>query len=221
MEEKSSSTTAYVSARNRDSPLTEDIVSKVEELNLTKEEGSNQGYNEEITSDDYWSERSSENDITNTNVTDPSHKLVIDTWNRVKSKYKNYEMVAGVLLFRNIFEAAPEAKELFDFAKGKDDEEIFRSIKFSLHSKKVIGAIDKVVGMLSSRLEDLVIFLTDLGQFHATYGILPAHYSIVGEALINTLKSALSEEFTEKVKESWIGAYELISSTMIKGGEKT
>lgn len=209
MEEKSSSTRAHVSARNRASPLTEDIVSKVEELNLTKEEGNNQGYNGEITSDDYWNER------------DPSHKLVIDTWNRVKSKFKNYEMVAGVLLFRNIFEAAPEAKELFDFAKGKDDEEIFRSIKFSLHSKKVIGAIDKVVGMLSSRLEDLVTFLTDLGQYHATYGILPAHYSIVGEALINTLKSALSEEFTEKVRESWIGAYELISSTMIKGGERT
>jgi len=220
MEDKSSSTTASVSARNMDSPLTKDIISKVKELNLSKEEGRNQGYDGNKTSDDYWSERNSDNEVTNTKATDPSHKLVIDTWDRVKSKYKNYEMVAGVLLFRNIFEAAPEAKELFDFAKGKDEEEIFRSVKFSLHSKKVIGAIDKVVGMLSSRLEDLVIFLTDLGQYHALYGILPAHYSIVGEALINTLKTALSEEFTETVKESWLGAYELISSTMIKGGEK-
>jgi hemoglobin-like flavoprotein len=38
----------------------------------------------------------------------------------------------------------------------------------------------------------------DLGKRHVKYGVLPAHYDVVGQALLATLESGLGAEWTEQ-----------------------
>lgn len=52
------------------------------------------------------------------------------------------------------------------------------------------------------------------GQRHAGYGVVNAHYDIVGEALIWTLGRGLGDGFTDDVKNAWLTAYTLLAGTM-------
>ena len=47
------------------------------------------------------------------------------------------------------------------------------------------------------------------------YGVVPAHYDVVGQALLATLEGGLGAEWTAQVKAAWIAVYGVISTTMI------
>lgn len=64
-----------------------------------------------------------------------------------------------------------------------------------------------------------MIALSQLGGRHIEYGVLPAHYGIVGEALLYTLQTALGEHWTPRVKDGWIHVYGLVSTAMMAGAE--
>lgn len=69
-------------------------------------------------------------------------------------------------------------------------------------------------------MEPVLLTLGKLGAMHVNYGVLPAHYGIVGEALLHTLSTALGTKWTPKVKEGWTLVYSLVSTAMIQGAEK-
>ena len=41
-----------------------------------------------------------------------------------------------------------------------------------------------------------------LGKRHVKYGVLPAHYDVVGQALLATLESGLGAEWTEQASQA-------------------
>lgn len=143
---------------------------------------------------------------------------VIDSWKLITA-IDNYEEVAGVLLFRKIFAIAPEAHDLFRFAKDfePNSEELFASARLKKHGAGVVSTLNTAIGMLGPDLEPLVIILKDLGARHAKYGVLEAHFPIVGQALIETLAAALGDKFTDDVKAAWVAIYGVVQSNMVAG----
>jgi hypothetical protein len=122
-----------------------------------------------------------------------------------------------------IFDIAPGAWALFPFGKGFDEasDEMFQSPSFRAHSKQVVTMLDTAVSFLGPDLEVLADTLVDLGARHVSYGVMPEHYPIVGEALIGTLAAALGEAFTDEVKGAWGGVYGFITTHMLKGANES
>jgi hypothetical protein len=111
---------------------------------------------------------------------------------------------------------------MFSFADGYmglDDDGFYKSKAFLAHASGVLGMLDAVVTMLGPDLEPLALALFDLGATHLKFGVLPAHYEIVGEALLCTLATALGDKWTPAVKKGWAGIYTFISSNMILGAD--
>ena len=63
-------------------------------------------------------------------------------------------------------------------------------------------------------LDSLVPVVQNLGQRHRGYGVEPAHYDTVGEALLWTLEQGLGEHFTPDVADAWATAYGLLARVM-------
>ena len=56
---------------------------------------------------------------------------------------------------------------------------------------------------------------SDLARRHRGYGVLAAHYSMVGTALIGALKATVPGGLTDEELGAWQGAYGLLASVMI------
>ena len=70
-------------------------------------------------------------------------------------------------------------------------------------------------------MEPVLLTLSHLGERHVEYGVLPAHYGIVGQALLHTLATALGETgWTSRVKQGWELVYGLVSTAMMAGATK-
>jgi len=105
-----------------------------------------------------------------------------------------------------------------DYEPGS--EALYQSERFMKHATGVIDTVNTAVSMLAPDLDPLIEVLHDLGQKHAQYGSLPAHYAVVGRALMDTLEMALGDKFTAEVKTAWARIYDIISTTMIEGAEE-
>lgn len=123
----------------------------------------------------------------------------------------------GVLFFKRIFEIAPAAIALFPF-KDEPADAIYESATFKGHAAKVMGTVDKAVSLLTE-VPTLLPVLEGLGARHKGYGVIAAHYDIVGQALLDTLALGLGDKFTPALKAAWAEIYGVISSTMIKGAK--
>ena len=53
-----------------------------------------------------------------------------------------------------------------------------------------------------------------MAKRHVNYGVEPAHYALVGNALLRTLEKGLGDEFTPQLREAWTDAYTLLSGVM-------
>ena len=124
-------------------------------------------------------------------------------------------------MFR-IFTIAPEALGLFSFGKEYKEvsEDMYASVGFKKHAKGVISTVNTAVGMLDNEMDPLVKVLKDLGKRHAGYGVVDAHYPVVGQALLETLSDAMGEKFTPEVEGAWKEIYGVISETMMDGAKE-
>jgi len=134
----------------------------------------------------------------------------------------------GALLYKNLFELAPEAAELFprevraryqhwtvDEAAG--DGDLMNSPALASLFGKVISAVGMAIAGLHET-EALVPRLKQLGMRHANYGaISEAHFPILQKALIRTLRMVLAERFTAEVEFAWTMVYSFITAIMIGG----
>ncbi len=89
-------------------------------------------------------------------------------------------------------------KTEFSRSPPKSDS-LFADPKFKKHATGVVSTVDTAVGMLENDLDPLVEILKKLGRKHKVYGVLPPHYDVVGQALVETLAAAMGDEFTEDV----------------------
>ncbi|HTI15073.1 MAG TPA: globin family protein [Dictyobacter sp.] len=103
--------------------------------------------------------------------------------------------------YRRLFEKYPETQQFF--AKT-DMQQQARALASTL--TVVVAGVEKG--------DNLVPALQSLGSRHKTYGVLPEHYPIVGEVLIETFQNVLGDNWTPAFQEAWVQAYEVIAQTM-------
>ena len=109
--------------------------------------------------------------------------------------------VAAGLFYDRLFEIAPQVRPLF---KGDIEEQ----------GRKLMRMLTTVVNSLD-RLDELVPAAQSLARRHVGYGVKPAHYEPVGDALIDTLSKGLGDDFDSETRASWLVAYATLSSVMI------
>ena len=114
------------------------------------------------------------------------------------------EFVAS--FYDNLFTAHPEAKPLFD------------TTDMQAQKKKLLNSLVLVVENLR-KPDALGGALRGLGARHVKYGALPAHYPLVGEALLTTFEQYLQDDWTPQVKQAWVDAYCAISEIMLDGAD--
>ena len=80
--------------------------------------------------------------------------------------------------------------------------------------QKLIDMLSTIVGRLDN-LEELASDIAAMAQRHVAYGVKPAQYQKVGEALLWTLEQGLGKDFTPEVKEAWTKCYTTLADAMI------
>ena len=139
---------------------------------------------------------------------DKQKTLVEQSWQKVKGL--GIENV-GVLLFKNIFAAAPEALQLFSF---RNEPNLYESEILKWHGKNVVTHVGLAVAGIRTP-DKLVPVLKELGKKHDNRGIVPVHFDVVGGALIKTLEQGLGDELTPELKEAWVSTYGLVADVMM------
>ena len=108
---------------------------------------------------------------------------------------------AAAIFYARLFELAPQVRALF---KGDMTEQ----------GRKLMAMLRTVVKVLD-KPDVLVPAAERLAERHVGYGAQPAHYAVVGQALIDTLQTGLGDAFTAETKAAWLAAYGTLSSVMI------
>jgi len=108
---------------------------------------------------------------------------------------------AAATFYARLFELAPPVRALF---KGDMVEQ----------GRKLMAMLRTVVNLLD-KPDVLVPAAQRLAERHVGYGAQPAHYAVVGEALIDTLAKGLGDAFTPETRAAWLAAYGTLSSVMI------
>jgi hemoglobin-like flavoprotein len=125
-------------------------------------------------------------------------KLIKTSWahfRRVKP-----EVVADAF-YSKLFLDNPSLRKLFPADMEAQYE------KFVLMLNTVVARLDNFDTLKSE--------ITAMGVRHKAYKVKPSHYKVVGEALIWTLKSGLSNDWNEETEKAWLKIYTILSNTMI------
>jgi hemoglobin-like flavoprotein len=111
---------------------------------------------------------------------------------------------AAVLFYDRLFEIAPSVKAMFP-------------ADMTLQRKKLMATLAVVVNGLGN-LASILPAASALAKRHVSYGAKPAHYPVVGSALLWTLEKGLGDAWTPEVAEAWTAAYGTLSGYMISEG---
>jgi hemoglobin-like flavoprotein len=87
------------------------------------------------------------------------------------------------------------------------------------------GQYEKLMSMLNTlvarldKLDELTADIKEMGVRHKAYGVKPAQYKMVGDALLWTLESGLGNDWNEATEKAWRKTYKILSDTMINANK--
>jgi len=105
--------------------------------------------------------------------------------------------------YDRLFASAPDLRILF----GTDLTAL--KLKFMNTLASLVGSVQHPVIFGS--------ILMHLGRQHRRFGVLPAYYGPVGEALLATLQDILGERWTPAVAAAWTALYAEMTERMQEG----
>lgn len=108
--------------------------------------------------------------------------------------------------YARLFTMAPDTRRLF-------------TTDMTEQGRKLVMTLAAVVDGLD-RLDQIVPVARELALRHVRYGVVDAHYGIVGIALLETLRELLGPLFNAETEEAWGAAYTLIADTMMAATRK-
>jgi hemoglobin-like flavoprotein len=121
--------------------------------------------------------------------------------NNVAPVQQSFKKVAAMgqpeLFYAELFAIDPSLRQMF-----KAD--------MSEQRKKLLAALAMVIGSLHAP-ERIANAAKALATKHVGYGVMPVHYTYVGNALLRTLKKGLREDFTPEVRDAWVEAYGMLA----------
>jgi nitric oxide dioxygenase len=108
--------------------------------------------------------------------------------------------VAGALFYERLFADHPDLRPMF-----KHDMRI-QGVKLMTMLATVVYHLNEPGQVLPA--------IRDLGVRHVGYGVRPADYEALREALLWTLGQALGDEFTPAARDAWTVCYDELASAM-------
>ena len=105
--------------------------------------------------------------------------------------------------YRMAFAADPSLLPMFVSDPGAQRDRFATELEEIVHSIRTLDEFGPRVRTLGSR--------------HRGYGVRAAHYKVMGEALMASLRQAIGEKWTPEVDEAWRLAYNLVAETMMLG----
>lgn len=102
------------------------------------------------------------------------------------------------------------------FADSPEVQPLFAKTNMQQQGKHLFDSLALVVDNLRNS-EVLVKALEGLGTRHVRYGVLPAHYPMVGGALLKTFSTCLGNDWSPDVEQAWIEAYGAVTELMLAG----
>lgn len=110
-------------------------------------------------------------------------------------------ITVGTLFYDKLFAIAPEVRPMF-------------RTPVSDQSRKLLSMIGYVINKLD-RLEEISQEIGSLARRHVNYGVKNEHYSVVGEALLYTLRQGMGQQWNEELEIAWANCYRTLSGAMI------
>ncbi len=108
---------------------------------------------------------------------------------------------AATLFYGRLFEIDPALKRLFHGDMKEQGRKLMATLAVVVNSLNNLGAVLPAASALAKR--------------HVAYGVRPAHYTPVGEALLWTLQQGLGAGWTTELAAAWSAAYGVLSEFMI------
>ncbi|OIW21676.1 hypothetical protein TanjilG_07828 [Lupinus angustifolius] len=106
--------------------------------------------------------------------------------------------------FTLVLEIAPTAKDLFSFLKGTN-EVPQNNPDLQAHAGKTYEAAIQlqVNGAVATDAT-----LKNLGSVHVSKGVIDAHFPVVKEAILKTIKEVVGDKWSEELNNAWTIAYD-------------
>jgi hemoglobin-like flavoprotein len=132
-------------------------------------------------------------------------------------------MSLNIELLESSFEQIKEREAEFTsyfytrlFADYPQVEPLFANTNMEEQTKKLFKSLILVVDNLRQP-DVLTNALQGLGTRHVEYGVLPAHYPIVGNTLLSAFSTCLQDAWTPETKQAWTDAYTAVTELMLAG----
>lgn len=107
--------------------------------------------------------------------------------------------------YRRLFELNPNLIPLFKTDMSQQGAKFMEKLAVA-----VMGLED---------LQSIAPLVRTLGRRHAEYGVSPADYETVREALLWTLGEGLGREFDSRLRSAWSAAFTTLSSEMMRAAD--
>ena len=135
-------------------------------------------------------------------MTDAEIRLVKQSWRTLRAIDPG---IVGDLFYSKLFMANPSLRNMFP---KKMDEQY----------NKLMEMLSVIIARLD-RMDELNYDIAAMARRHIQYGVRPAHYKLVGNALLWTLRQGLGQDWTLEVEQAWTKCYSNLADTMMRAAE--
>lgn len=135
-------------------------------------------------------------------MTEAEIRLVKQSWKTLRAIDP---VIVGDLFYSKLFMANPSLRNMFP---KKMDEQY----------TKLMDMLSVIIARLD-RMDELTEDIAAMARRHVHYGVRPAHYKLVGNALLWTLRQGLGQDWTLDVEQAWTKCYSNLADTMMRATE--
>jgi len=104
------------------------------------------------------------------------------------------------LFYDELFAIDPTLRAMFKGNMREQKKKLLTTLAFVVRSLHVPEKIMKPAQNLAVK--------------HLDYGVKPEHYTLVGNALLRTLKKGLGAQYTPDVRDAWVEAFRTLAHIM-------
>ncbi|GAA0162369.1 hypothetical protein LIER_18474 [Lithospermum erythrorhizon] len=137
--------------------------------------------------------------------TEEQEALVVKSWNSIKKDAGEW----GLIFFLKIFDIAPSAKKMFSFLRDSNVP-LEQNPKLKVHAKSVFVMTCEAAVQLRKAGKVVIreSSLKKIGSVHFKYGVADEHFEVTKYALLETIKEAVPEMWSQEMKNAWGVAYD-------------
>ena len=135
-------------------------------------------------------------------MTEAEIRLVKQSWKTLRAIDP---VIVGDLFYSKLFMANPSLRNMFP---KKMDEQY----------TKLMDMLSVIIARLD-RMDELNEDIAAMARRHVHYGVRPAHYKLVGNALLWTLRQGLGQDWTIDLEQAWTKCYSNLADTMMRATE--